>query len=84
MLGGAVYKIPHYRYDGYTVYTKTLIGGAFRGYGSSQFTFAAEIHTDMIAERLGINGRVPAKEPLRARDVAVTRKRLTTCDIRER
>lgn len=52
MLGGAVYKIPHYRYDGYVVYTNTPIGGAFRGFGSPQFTFAAESQADMIAERL--------------------------------
>ncbi|WP_242848382.1 molybdopterin-dependent oxidoreductase [Sulfobacillus thermosulfidooxidans] len=55
MLGGAVYKIPHYRYDGYVVYTNTPIGGAFRGFGSPQFTFAAESQADMIAARLGMD-----------------------------
>ena len=55
MLGGAVYRIPAYRYDGYTVYTNNPFGGAFRGFGSPQFTFAAECHTDMIAERLGMD-----------------------------
>ncbi|MGE5291981.1 MAG: molybdopterin-dependent oxidoreductase [Micromonosporaceae bacterium] len=84
MLGGAVYKIPHYRYDGYTVYTNTPIGGAFRGFGSPQFTFAAEIHTDLIAERLGIDPvefrRKNLSEP---GDVAVSGPRLTTCGIRD-
>lgn len=55
MLGGAVYKIPHYRYDGYVVYTNTPIGGAFRGFGSPQFTYAAESQADMIAARLGMD-----------------------------
>ena len=55
MLGGAVYRIPAYHYDGYTVYTNNPMGGAFRGFGSPQFTFAAECHTDMIAERLGMD-----------------------------
>jgi putative selenate reductase molybdopterin-binding subunit len=84
MLGGAVYKIPHYRYDGYTVYTNTPIGGAFRGFGSPQFTFAAEVHTDMLAERLGMD---PIEFRLRnlsePGDVAVSGPRLTTCGVRE-
>ena len=67
MLGGAVYRIPAYRYDGYTVYTNNPFGGAFRGFGSPQFTFAAECHTDMIAERLGMDAvEFRRQEPLAA------------------
>ena len=67
MLGGAVYRIPAYRYDGYTVYTNNPFGGAFRGFGSPQFTFAAECHTDMIAERLGMDAvEFRPQEPLAA------------------
>lgn len=84
MLGGAVYKIPNYRYDGYTVYTNTPIGGAFRGFGSPQFTFAAEVHTDLLAQRLGV-------DPVQFRlanlaepgDVAVSGPKLGTCGIRD-
>lgn len=84
MLGGAVYKIPHYRYDGYTVYTNTPIGGAFRGFGSPQFTFAAEIHTDLIAERLGIDPvEFRLKNLSEPGDIAVSGPRLTTCGIRD-
>ena len=83
MLGGAVYKIPHYRYDGYTVYTNTPVGGAFRGFGSPQFTFAAEIHTDMLAERLGMDPvEFRMKNLSEPGDVAVSGPRLTTCGIR--
>ncbi len=84
MLGGAVYKIPHYRYDGYTVYTNTPIGGAFRGFGSPQFTFAAEIHTDMIAERLGMDPvEFRLKNLSEPGDLAVSGPRLTTCGVRD-
>jgi len=84
MLGGAVYKIPRYRYDGYTVYTNTPIGGAFRGFGSPQFTFAAEIHTDMIAERLGMDPvEFRLKNLSEPGDLAVSGPRLTTCGVRE-
>jgi CO/xanthine dehydrogenase Mo-binding subunit/aerobic-type carbon monoxide dehydrogenase small subunit (CoxS/CutS family) len=84
MLGGAVYKIPRYRYDGYTVYTNTPIGGAFRGFGSPQFTFAAEIHTDMIAERLGMDPvEFRLKNLSEPGDLAVSGPQLTTCGVRE-
>src|SRR4051794_41372565 len=64
MLGGPVYPIPAYRYHGYTVYTNNPIGGAFRGFGSPQFTVAAELPTDMIAERLRlVAGQFPLKNP---------------------
>ncbi len=84
MLGGAVYRIPNYRYDGYTVYTNTPFGGAFRGFGSPQFTFAAEIHTDQIAERLGMDPLdFRLKNLSEPGDVAISGPRLTTCGIRE-
>src|SRR5439155_667285 len=37
MLGGALYRLPAYRYDGYVVYTNNPFGGAFRGFGSPQW-----------------------------------------------
>jgi CO/xanthine dehydrogenase Mo-binding subunit/aerobic-type carbon monoxide dehydrogenase small subunit (CoxS/CutS family) len=84
MLGGAVYRIPAYRYDGYTVYTNTPFGGAFRGFGSPQFTFAAECHTDMIAERLGIDPvEFRLKNLSRPGDKAVSGPTLTTCGVAE-
>jgi putative selenate reductase molybdopterin-binding subunit len=84
MLGGAVYRIPNYRYDGYTVYTNNPFGGAFRGFGSPQFTFAAECHTDMIAERLGMDliefRRMNLSRP---GDKAISGPTLTSCGIVE-
>ncbi|MGH2967693.1 MAG: molybdopterin-dependent oxidoreductase [Solirubrobacteraceae bacterium] len=84
MLGGAVYRIPAYRYDGYTVYTNNPFGGAFRGFGSPQFTFAAECHTDMIAERLGIDAVEFRRRNLsRPGDTAISGPKLTTCGLVE-
>lgn len=84
MLGGAVYNIPHYRYDGYVVYTNTPIGGAFRGFGSPQFTFAAESQADMIAERLHLDPLEFRRMNLtRPGDTAISGPVLTTNGARE-
>ncbi|MCF8563201.1 molybdopterin-dependent oxidoreductase [Alicyclobacillus tolerans] len=84
MLGGAVYRIPHYRYDGYVVYTNTPMGGAFRGFGSPQFTFAAESQADMIAKRLNMDPaefrRINLTHP---GDKAISGPTLTTNGARE-
>ena len=84
MLGGAVYRIPAYHYDGYTVYTNNPMGGAFRGFGSPQFTFAAECHTDMIAERLGMDAvEFRMKNLSQPGDVAISGPTLTSCGVAE-
>ncbi len=49
------YRIPHLQTDAYSVYTNTVPGGAFRGFGGPQVAFAYETHIDMIARRLGID-----------------------------
>ena len=49
------YRIPHLLTDAYSVYTNTVPGGAFRGFGGPQVAFAYETHIDMIAQRLGID-----------------------------
>jgi CO/xanthine dehydrogenase Mo-binding subunit len=49
------YRIPHLLTNAYSVYTNTVPGGAFRGFGGPQVAFAYETHIDMIAQRLGID-----------------------------
>ena len=49
------YRIPHLVTDAYSVYTNTVPGGAFRGFGGPQVAFAYETHIDMIAQRLGLD-----------------------------
>lgn len=49
------YRIPHVRIDAYCVYTNKPVGGAFRGFGMPQVTWAVESHIDTMAEELGID-----------------------------
>lgn len=48
------YRVPNYFFDGYSVLTNDICGGAFRGYGNTQLTFGREIMIDRMARSLGI------------------------------
>lgn len=48
------YKVENTHVQGYAVYTNNPTGGAFRGFGVPQTTFAFESQMDMIAEKLNI------------------------------
>jgi len=50
-----LYAVPNIRYEGFLVYTNNVYGGAFRGYGNPQITYAIEIQLDKIAEALKID-----------------------------
>ena len=52
---GGVYRIPHFRVDGYSVYTNCVPGGHFRGPGQPQVIFAVESHMDLIAKQLELD-----------------------------
>ncbi len=49
------YNIENIKVDAFLVYTNTAIGGAMRGFGVPQVAFAHEVHTDTIAETLGMD-----------------------------
>jgi len=49
------YQIPNVRVDSYCVYTNKPVGGAFRGFGIPQVTWAVESHIDRMAEKLGMD-----------------------------
>ena len=49
------YRIPHVRFEGMLVSTNHVYGGAFRGFGNPQITFAIESQMDEIASRLKID-----------------------------
>ena len=49
------YKLPHFKYDAYRVFTNNPIGAAMRGHGITHSRFAAEIQMEMLAEELGID-----------------------------
>ncbi|WP_300462114.1 xanthine dehydrogenase family protein molybdopterin-binding subunit [Desulfobacula sp.] len=51
----APYRIPHMKYEGYSVYTNNPIRSPQRGHGAPQMRFAVESQLDMIAAELGIS-----------------------------
>jgi len=50
-----LYAVPNVRYEGYLVYTNNVFGGAFRGFGNPQITFAMETQLDEIADSLDMD-----------------------------
>jgi CO/xanthine dehydrogenase Mo-binding subunit len=52
---GGAYDIPHARIDSHAVYTHSVPGGAFRGFGGPQGTFVAETQMNKLAEALGLD-----------------------------
>ncbi|HEV2961228.1 MAG TPA: molybdopterin cofactor-binding domain-containing protein [Candidatus Angelobacter sp.] len=52
---GALYDIPHIRYDGYRVLTNKPACGAMRGHGTVNVRFAFESQLDEMAAKLGID-----------------------------
>jgi CO/xanthine dehydrogenase Mo-binding subunit/aerobic-type carbon monoxide dehydrogenase small subunit (CoxS/CutS family) len=49
------YEVPNVQVDCYAMYTNNPPAGAFRGFGVTQVTFAAESNLDLLAEELGID-----------------------------
>lgn len=49
------YEVPHAKIETYAVHTNNITCGAFRGFGSPQPTFAAELQMEKMARALGIN-----------------------------
>ncbi len=49
------YDVPNVHADSYGVFTHRTPNGAFRGFGSTQVCFAAEIQMDKVARALGID-----------------------------
>jgi CO/xanthine dehydrogenase Mo-binding subunit len=50
-----LWGLPNVKYEADVVFTNKVYGGAFRGYGNPQITFAIESQMDMIAEKLGMD-----------------------------
>ncbi len=49
------YDIPNVHAESVGVYTNNPVAGAFRGFGSTQVAFAAEVQMDKLARRLGLD-----------------------------
>jgi len=71
------YRVPNVRVDTYVVYTNNLFGGAFRGFGSPQVTFAMESQLDEAAAALGISpAEIRRRNLLRVGDATATSQTL--------
>ncbi len=67
------YRCDNVRVNGRVVMTNTPPNGAFRGFGAPQTQFAAEVHMERIAERLGMDPvRLREMNALRAGDTTAT------------
>ena len=71
------YRCDHIRIRGQATMTNTPPNGAFRGFGAPQTQFAAEVHMDRIAAKLGLDPvRVREINALRPGDTTATGQRL--------
>jgi CO/xanthine dehydrogenase Mo-binding subunit/aerobic-type carbon monoxide dehydrogenase small subunit (CoxS/CutS family) len=52
---GGPYEIPHVKVDAFAVHTNNITCGAFRGFGSPQPAFAAEVQMERAARLLGMD-----------------------------
>lgn len=82
------YQIPNVQIDARLVYTNNITGGAMRGFGVPQVCFAHEVHTDSIAQKIGMdpvefriknlfgaNGLMPSGQMVRSIPLLDTLKR---------
>ncbi|MFQ5912675.1 MAG: xanthine dehydrogenase family protein molybdopterin-binding subunit [Nitrospinota bacterium] len=83
-LGGTLYRFPNYRYDGYVVYTNNIFGGAMRGLGNPQITFACETQLNQIADSLGMDPlELRLKNAVRTGDEAASGALFRSCALSE-
>jgi len=77
-----LYAVPNIRYEGLLVYTNNVYGGAFRGYGNPQITYAMETQLDQIAESLNMDPveirLINANQP---GSMTVSGCRITSCGL---
>ncbi len=72
------YRVPNVQVDTFVVYTNNLFGGAFRGFGSPQVTFAMEAQLDAAALKLGLTpDELRRRNLLRQGDQTATSQHLT-------
>jgi CO/xanthine dehydrogenase Mo-binding subunit len=79
-----IYKVPAFRFEATIVYTTKPYGGAYRGYGNPQGTFAVDSLLDEAAAELGLDVVELRRRNLYAPgDVSALGFRFHTCAQRE-
>ena len=81
---GAIYDIPHVRYDGYRVLTNKPACGAMRGHGTVNVRFAFEAILDALAHDAGLDPvEVRRRNLLKAPCITVNGLRVTSYGLPE-
>jgi putative selenate reductase molybdopterin-binding subunit len=79
-----LYRVKNIKYDGRLVYTNKNWGGACRGYGDPQASFAQEVMMDMIAEKLNMDPiDLRLKNANGPNEVTANAVKITSCGLRE-
>lgn len=79
-----LYRVENIKYEGCLVYTNKNWGGACRGYGDPQVTFAQESMMDMIAERLNMDPiDLRLKNANNPNEITANKVRITSCGLKE-
>ena len=79
-----IYKVPHYRYEGLSVYTNNPVRGPQRGHGAPQIRFAIDSQLDLISRELGLDPvEVMLKNVRQKGDVLPNGDMLNSCGLRE-
>jgi carbon-monoxide dehydrogenase large subunit len=78
------YQISHVKIDSYCVYTNNPVTGPFRGFGVPQTTWALESHTDILAEKLGMDPlEFRLKNSVEEGSISATGQRLYNVKLKE-
>jgi len=79
-----LYRVKNIKYEGQLVYTNKNWGGACRGYGDPQATFAQEVMLDMIAEELNMDPiELRLKNANIPNEVTANAVKITSCGLKE-
>ncbi len=79
-----LYRVANIKYEGCLVYTNKNWGGACRGYGDPQASFAQEVMLDMIAEKLNMDPiELRLKNANIPNEVTANAVKITSCGLKE-
>ncbi len=79
-----LYRVNNIKYEGRLVYTNKNWGGACRGYGDPQTSFAQEVMLDMIAEALHMDPiDLRLKNANNPNEVTANAVKITSCGLKE-
>ena len=79
-----LYRAEYIAYEGFLVYTNKNYGGACRGYGDPQATFAQETMMDMIADKLNMDPiALRLKNANNPNEKTANAVEITSCGLRE-